>query len=124
MAGPSWKDLDVLGRRNNKIIKYMETLLFKVKKDDPDAIVHYAAAIGNITRQNIEIIKLVENIKEIDAWFSGLEKDKLAINKQRLRQMDKQNKEDKQEIQNQIEREKQEIHEEKVARRHSQEMKL
>ena len=37
--------------------------------------------------------------------------------------MDKRNKEEKQEIQNQIEREKLEIHEEKVARRHSQEMK-
>jgi len=67
MAGPSWTDLDVLGRRNNKIIKYMETLLFKVKKDDSDTIVHYATAIGNLTRQNIEIIKIVDLYDEIKA---------------------------------------------------------
>jgi len=65
MAGPSWNDLDVLGRRNNKIIKYMETLLFKVKRDDPDSIVHYAAAIGNLSRQLIEIIKIVDLYDEI-----------------------------------------------------------
>ena len=45
MAKTSWQDFDVLGRRNNKIIKYLETRLFKVKSNDPDAIVHYATAI-------------------------------------------------------------------------------
>jgi len=61
----SWKDLDILGRRNNKIIKYMETLLFKTKKNDPDTIVHYATAIGNLSRQNIEIIKIVTLYDEV-----------------------------------------------------------
>jgi len=33
MAKTSWRDLEVLGRRNNKIIKYMETLLIKARND-------------------------------------------------------------------------------------------
>ena len=76
MAKTSWRDLEVLGRRNNKIIKYMETLLFKVKKDDPDTIVHYATSIGNLSRQNIEIIKLVDRYEEINTHYSEVEKEK------------------------------------------------
>ena len=124
MVNSSWKDLDVHGRRLNKILKILDKKFDKIPKDDIDGLARIAATIGNLTRQTVEVIKLVDNYEEIDAWFSGLEKDKLAINKQRVRQLDKQNKEDKQEIQNQIEREKYEIHEEKVARRHAQEMKL
>ena len=124
MVNSSWKDLDVHGRRLNKILKILDKKFDKVPKDDIDGLARIAATIGNLTRQIVEVIKLVENIKEMDAWFTGLEKDNLAVNKQRIRELDKRNKEDKQEKQNQIEREKYEIHEEKVARRHAQEMKL
>jgi len=53
----------------------METRLFKVKKDDPDAIVHYATAIGSLTRQNIEIIKLCDKYEEINEFFKTLNKE-------------------------------------------------
>ena len=91
-------------------------MMKKTDKDDHDGKSRYISNIVTLTRQQLEIIKLNEDFEKIDAWFSALEKDKLAINKQRIRQLDKQNKEEKQDIQNQIEREKQEIHEEKVAR--------
>jgi len=81
MSNPAWDDLEVYGRRNNKIIKYLETRLYKTKKDDPDAIVHYASGIANMTRQNIEIIKIKDNYDEINSYFSILKKDELAIDK-------------------------------------------
>ncbi|MCH9042449.1 MAG: hypothetical protein IIB80_09890 [Thaumarchaeota archaeon] len=125
MVNSSWKDLDVHGRRLNKILKILDKKFDKVPKDDIDGLSRIAATIGNLTRQTVEVIKLVDNYEEIDAWFSTLKKDELVIKKQRLRQLDKQNKEEKQEIQNQIEREKYEIHEEKVARRQREkEMRL
>ena len=124
MVNSSWKDLDVHGRRLNKILKILDKKFDKVPKDDIDGLSRIAATIGNLTRQTVEVIKLVENIKEIDAWFSGLKKDTLAINKQRLRHLDKQNKEEKQAMQIQIELEKQEIHDEIVSKRHSQEMRI
>ena len=124
MVNSSWKNLDVHGRRLNKILKILDKKFEKVPKDDIDGLARIAATIGNLTRQTVEVIKLVDSYEEMDAWFSGLEKDKLAINKQRLRQLDKQNKEDKQEIQNQIEREKYEIHDELVSKRHTQEMRI
>ena len=83
MSNPSWRDLEVLGRRNNKIIKYMETRLFKVKKDDPDAIVHYATAIGSLTRQNIKIIKLVDNYEFLNNWVKERNKEQEQKQKQR-----------------------------------------
>ena len=124
MVNSSWKDLNVHGRRLNKILKILDKKFDKIPKDDIDGLARIAATIGNLTRQTVEVIKLVENIKEMDAWFSGLEKDTLAINKQRIRQLDKRNKEQKQEIQNQIEREKYEIHDEIVSKRHTQEMRI
>ena len=125
MVNSSWKDLDVHGRRLNKILKILDKKFDKVPKDDIDGLSRIAATIGNLTRQTVEVIKLVDSYEEMDAWFSTLKKDELVIKKQRLRQLDKQNKEEKQEIQNQIEREKYEIHEEKVARRQREkEMRL
>jgi len=70
----SWLDIEVYGRRNNKIIKYLETCLFKTKKDDPDTIVHYATAIGSLTRQNIEIAKLYDNYEFLINFVKTLNK--------------------------------------------------
>ena len=106
MVKTSWTDLEVYGRRNNKIIKYMETLLFKVKKDDPDSIVHYATAIANLTRQQLEIIKMKDNYDSIFAWFATIQQDKTAIKKHNLRQMEKNTQEDKLNMQHEIEEEK------------------
>ncbi len=126
MAGPAWDDLEVYGRRNNKIIKYMETRLFKTKTDDPDTIVHYATAIGNLTRQNIEIIKIKTNYDSIISWFSTLKQDENAIKKHRLRENNKTIQQQKQEMQNQKDVE---IEEEKSVRiqmkmKKTQEIKL
>lgn len=106
MTKTSWRDLEVLGRRNNKIIKYMETLLFKVKKDDPDTIVHYATSIGNLSRQNIEIIKLVDRYDEINSHFTEIEKEQRqqeAIARKWKRAAEKRGK---QELENEIHRAK------------------
>ena len=114
MVNSSWKDLDVHGRRLNKILKILDKKFDKIPKDDIDGLARIAATIGNITRQTVEVIKLVDNYEEIEGWFSTLKKDEIVIKKHNLRQMDKRNKEEKQEIRNQIEREKCEIHEEKI----------
>ena len=124
MSSPAWDNVPALGLRLNRLIKYSETMLKKTDKDDHDGKSRYISNIVTLTRQQLEIIKLNEEFEKIDAWFSALEKDKIAINKQRLRQIDKQNKEEKQDIQNQKEREKQEIHDELVSKRHTQEMRI
>jgi len=135
MAKASWKDLEIYGRRNNKIIKYMETLLFKTKKDDPDTIVHHATGIANMTRQNIELIKLKENFDEILAWFSVIKKDEVAVTKLNIREMEKENLEHKRELQAEKDRavkagktvkqnkKQHEIEEEKLVRRQAEKMK-
>jgi len=140
MAKTSWEDFDVYGRRNNKIIRYMESRLFKTKKDDPDAIVHYATAIGSLTRQNIEIIKLKDSYEEINSYFSVLKKDELAIDKHTMRQKEKNIQQAKQQMQfelsqEEIDRAKEagktvkknkkqhEIEEEKSVRRQAEKMK-
>ena len=76
----SWKDEEVHARRLNKIIKYMETRLFKTSKDDPETIIHYATAINNLTRQTIEIIKLSCNLEEIQEFFKSLKKQQTQRN--------------------------------------------
>ena len=124
MTNASWKDLDILGRRNNKIIKYMDTLLFKTKKDDPDTIVHYATAIGNLSRQNIELIKIVDRYEEINEHYSEIEKQK-KTREQQARKWRRQVDEDNRiEFENEKHREETEIHEEKVARNRNKEMRL
>jgi len=139
MSNPAWDDIEVYGRRNNKIIKFMETKLFKVK-DDPDTIVHYATAIGSLTRQNIEIIKLKDSYEEINSYFKVLKQDELAIDKHNMRQREKINQERKQRMEYEIGQEEQdraeeagkqvraskknhEIEEEKLVRRQAEKMK-
>jgi len=106
MVNSSWRDYDVLGRRNNKIIKYMETLLFKVKKSDPDAIVHYATAIGNLSRQNIEIIKIIDLYDEIkqrhDDDMKEVRQQEAILRKWKSEELQRK----KVSLQNEIEREK------------------
>jgi len=107
MVKTSWTDFEVYGRRNNKIIKYLETRLFKVSKDDPDSIVHYATAIGSLTRQQLEIIKIKDNYEEINSYFSILKKDRLAIDKHNMRQKEKNIQQEKHQMQYEIAEQKQ-----------------
>ena len=74
MVNSSWKDLDVHGRRLNKILKILDKKFDKIPKDDIDGLARIAATIGNLTRQTVEVIKLVDNYEEIDAWFSDSKK--------------------------------------------------
>ena len=124
MVNSSWKDLNVHGRRLNKILKILDKKFEKVPKDDIDGLARIAATIGNLTRQTVEIIKLSEEFEKINSWFSALKQDEIVKNKRTIREADKQIKQDKQDIQNQIELEKQEIHDELVSKRHTQEMKI
>jgi len=65
LVNSSWKDLDVHGRRLNKILKILDKKFDKVPKDDIDGLARIAATIGNVTRQTIEIIKIVDLYEEI-----------------------------------------------------------
>jgi len=117
LVNSSWRDLDVHGRRLNKILKILDKKFDKVPKDDIDGLARIAATIGNVTRQTIEIIKIVDRYEEINEHFTEIEKQK----KQRELQARKWRREveenERIEFENQKQREKNEIHEEVVARR-------
>ena len=113
MVNSSWKDLNVHGRRLNKILKILDKKFYKIPKDDIDGLSRIAATIGNLTRQTVEIIKLSEEFEKINSWFSALKQDEIAKNKRTIREADKQ-----------IKQEKQEIHDELVSKRHTQEMRI
>ncbi len=78
MVNSSWKDLDTHGRRLVKIIKILEAKIPKTK-DDIDGLSRLSATIGTLTKQTVELIKLVDNYDQIISWFSTLEKDELVI---------------------------------------------
>jgi len=106
MAGLAWDDLEVLGRRLNRLIHYSETMLKKTDKDDHDGKNRYIQTIVSLSRQQLQIIQLRDNYTEINSWFSALKQDENAIKKHNIRQMKKNTQHDKQEMQNEIEEEK------------------
>ena len=59
----SWDELDVDGRRINRIIRILETKLKKSKSDEK--IVRYANAIGFLTSKKIETLKIHHDIERI-----------------------------------------------------------
>jgi len=121
----TWQDFDVHGRRLAKILKILDKKFDRVPKDDIDGLARIVATIGNITRQTVEIAKLADSYEEINSYFSAIKQDTLAIKKHNIREQKKMLEQEKMEMQNQIYREKQEIEEEKVARKVRQkEMKL
>jgi len=65
LVNSSWKDLDVHGRRLNKILKILDKKFDKIPKEDIDGLARIAATIGNITRHAVEIIKIVDMYDEI-----------------------------------------------------------
>ena len=99
MVNSSWLDLNVHGRRLNKILKILERRFDKVPKDDIDGLARIAATIGNITRQQLDIIKLKENFDEIMSWFNALKQDELAIKRHNIKQQKKAIEDQKQEMQ-------------------------
>jgi len=112
-------------RRLGKILKILEKKFDKIPKDDIDGLARIAATIGNVTRQTVEIIKIVTRYEEINEYFTEIEK----VKKQRelqARKWRRQVEEERQiEFENEMQREKNEIHEEKIARRQSKgEMRL
>jgi len=125
MVNSSWRDIEVHGRRLGKILKILDKKFDKVPKDDIDGLARIAATIGNVTRQQIEIIKLCDSYEEINSYFKVFKEDELKINKYNMREREKNIQQQKMEMQNQIQKEKAEIHEEKVARRKAKgEMRL
>jgi len=105
LVNSSWLDLNVHGRRLNKILKILERRFDKVPKDDIDGLARIAATIGNITRQQLEIIKLVDGYEEINSYFSALKQDEISIKRQRIREQKKAMQQAKQEMQNMKDRE-------------------
>jgi len=59
----SWEELDVDGRRINRIIRILETKLKKSKSDEKT--VRYANAIGFLTSKKIEVLKIHHDIEGI-----------------------------------------------------------
>jgi len=72
MAGPAWDDLPTLGKRLNRLIKYSETMLKKTDKDDHDGKNRYISTIVSLTRQQLDIIKTVDQYDEINSYFSDV----------------------------------------------------
>lgn len=66
-----WLDLYHDGRRINRIIRYLETLLKKAKDDDK--IIKYANSICYLTAQKITIVDKVTGISE---YLANLKKEK------------------------------------------------
>jgi len=125
----SWRDLDVHGRRLGKILKILDKKFDKIPKDDIDGLARIAATIGNITRQTVEIIKIVDRYEEMNEYFKVFKEDKTKIKKFNLREGEKLRQQEKRDMEDRrIEFEegnrryeerkaKNEIEEEKVARR-------
>jgi len=66
-----WLDLYHDGRRINRIIRYLETLLKKAKDDDK--IIKYANSICYLTSQKMAIVDKVTGISE---YLANLKKEK------------------------------------------------
>ncbi len=95
-------------------------MLKKTEKDDHDAKSRYISTIVSLTRQQLEIAKLNDSYEEINAYFNAIRNDELAIKKYNIREQKKMIQQEKQEMQNQIDRE---VEEEKSVRRQAKEMK-
>jgi len=87
MAGPAFDNLEVLGRRLNRLIKYSETMLKKTDKDDHDSKSRYISNIISLTKEIIDVKKLNDSYQEIEKWFSALKIDKINENKKAVRAM-------------------------------------
>jgi len=89
-------------------------MLKKTDKDDHDGKSRYISNIVTLTRQQIEIIKLVDRYEEINEYFMEIEKQK----KQRELQVRKWRREVEQqeqiEFENEKHRKQMEIEEEKI----------
>lgn len=59
----SWLDINIDGRRLNRVIRLLETKLNKAT--DEDTIVRYANSIAFITGKKIEIVDRVLGVKEL-----------------------------------------------------------
>ena len=118
MSNPAWDNLETLGKRLNRLIKYSETMLNKTDKDDHDGKSRYISNIVTLTRQQLEIIKLVDSYAEINAYFSAIKQDQLAIEKHNIREQKKSTQRAKQEMQNQLDRERED---DKLLRKHNKE---
>jgi len=119
MVNSSWKDLDTHGRRLVKIIRILEAKIPKTR-DDIDGLSRLSATIGNLTKQTVELIKLVDSYDEITSWFRTIHQDEIVIKKHNIREQKKNIQRDKIEMQNQIHRE---IEEEKSVKRQAERMK-
>jgi len=87
MVNSSWRDLDVHGRRLAKILKILDKKFDRIPKDDIDGLARIAATIGNVTRQEIEIIKLAENFDKITKWFDEFDKAELKSKRETVHEM-------------------------------------
>jgi len=58
-----WLDLYTDGRRLNKIIRFLETSLYKCEADDSDSIIRYANSIAYLTRNKVEMADKVLAVK-------------------------------------------------------------
>ena len=106
MVNSSWKDLDVHGRRLNKILKILDKRFDRVPKEDIDGLARIAATIGNVTRQTIEIIKIVDLYDEIkqrhDEDMKEIRQQEAILRKWKREELQR----EKVSLQNQIQREK------------------
>jgi len=135
MAGPAWDDLKTLGMRLNRLIKYSETMLKKTDRDDHDGKNRYITTIVSLTRQQLEVIKIKDKYDEVLGWFDSLHQDENARMKLNVREMKKQDLENKRELQAERDRgieagkqvraqkKRHEIEEEKLVRRQAAKMK-
>jgi len=99
-------------------------MLKKTEKGDHDGKSRYISNIVTLTRQQLEIIKIVDRYEEMSEYYSEIEKQKKTREQQARKWRRKVDEDNRIEFENEKHREEQEIPEEKVARNRNKEMRL